>query len=136
MTFPFHQNLDCPPYGTRSVLFDLLEEEDDEFEIPVLSQSEAEIAKNNVVENWATIWEEVHPRVSKLLSDYEYGKTLSELLAEPSNTIYVSISPPEDNEDKVRFYLDIAVDVGLRHGSHVFGVEFAELTPITATATF
>ncbi len=133
MSFPSHHDLDCSPFGTKSVLFDLLDDEDDEYEVPVLSDVVAEDARNQVISNWKSVWSEVYPRVEELLKDYEYGLTLSELLAQPSNTIYVSISAPEEDE---KFRLDVAVDVGKEHGSHVFGVEFEELTPIGANATF
>ena len=136
VTFPTHQNLDCAPFGIRSVLFDVSEDEDDEFEVPSISESDAEQAMNEVIDNWASVWGEVRPRVEQLLSDYEYGKSLSELMEQPSNTIYVHISPSLDEDDNSRYRLDVAVDVGLEHGSHVFGVELEELVPIEATATF
>ncbi len=133
MSFPSYHDLECPPFGARSVLFDLFEDEDDEYEVPVLSDADAEEVKRLVLANWNSVWMEVYPKVEVLLRDYEYGMTVSELLAKPENTIYVSFSPPDEDE---LFRMDVAIDVKTEHGSHVFGVEFEELTPVEATATF
>lgn len=133
MSFPSHHDLDCSPFGTQSVLFDLLEDEDDEYELPVLSDSVAEDARKQVISNWKSVWSEVYPRVEELLKDYEYGLTLSELLAQPATAIYVSMRAPDEDE---KFRTDIAIDVEKEQGSHVFGVEFEELTPVGAAATF
>lgn len=133
MSFPSHHDLECPPFGVRSVLFDLLEDEDDEYEVPVLSAANAEEARIRVLANWNSVWMEVYPKVEVLLKDYEYGMTVFELLAQPENTIYVSFSPPDEDE---KFRMEVAIDVKKEHGSHVFGVEFEELKPGDATATF
>lgn len=133
VNFPSNHPLDCPPFGTRNVLFDLLQDEDGDDDRPALPPDVAEDARNSVMTNWNGIWTDVVPRVEELLKDYEYGKTVADLLADPKNTIYVTIIPPDEDE---QFRLDVAIDVKLERGSHVFGVEFEELTPVDATATF
>ena len=133
MSFPSHHALECSPFGVKDVRFDLIEDEDDEYEVPVLSDADAQDARKRVLANWNSIWMEVYPKVEVLLMDYQYGMTVSELLAQPGNTIYVSFSPPDEDE---KFRMEVAIDVKKEHGSHVFGVEFEELKPGDATATF
>ncbi len=133
MNFPSNHPLNCPPFGTRNILFDVLEDEDGDDDGPALPTEVAEDAGTAVMTNWDGIWSEVFPRVEELLKDYEYGNTVAELMADPKNTIYVTIIPPYEDE---KFRLDVAISVKLEQGSHVFGVDFEELKPVDATATF
>jgi hypothetical protein len=59
--------------------------------------------------------------------------TIAELLAQLGNTTYVSFRAPDEDE---KFRMEVAIDVGKEQGSPVFGVEFEELTPGDASATF
>jgi hypothetical protein len=96
MNFPSNHPLDCPPFGTCSILFDVLEDDDGGDDGTALPREVAEDAGIAVMTNWNGIWSEVFPRVEELLKDYEYGMTVAELLADPKNTIYVTIIPPQE----------------------------------------
>ena len=79
------------------------------------------------------MWDDACGAIDQLLEDYNYEKTLTQLLAEPANSVNVTIMVPQRGE---RYRLDVFLDIGLPMGSHVFGAEFSELTQVDASATF
>ncbi|MGJ8640393.1 MAG: hypothetical protein ACSHYA_13485 [Opitutaceae bacterium] len=129
MKFPTQHTLDCPPYGKQIVTVSLMDD-DPEF---IVADDVAATAHDEVISQWKSVWGATHPKIEKILKEYEYGKTLKELLSDPKNSLNVLIMSPDEEE---AFRLDVFVDVGFKMGSHVFGVEFEELTPLEATATF
>jgi hypothetical protein len=132
MQLPAHHALDCPPFGMHTVEFHRQEDEP-QYNLPGVSEATAALAVKEVIANWPTVWNAAKSKFENLLADYEYEKNLQELLAEPQNSLNVLIVVPESNE---RFRLEVFIDVGFKLGSHVFGVEFIELSAQDAHATF
>ena len=132
MKFPIEQSLDCPPFGKHSVAFNR-QEDDPKYNLPGMPEKLAASAHEDVVSHWPAVWDAARPKIEQLLTEYEYGKTLQELLSDPKNSLNVFIMVPEGKE---RYRLDVFIDIGLKMGSHVFGVEFEELVAKQATATF
>lgn len=127
--FPIQHTLDCPPYGNQIATVSLMDD-DPEF---IVADEVAAAAHEEVISNWASVWDATRPKIEEILKEYEYGKTLKELLSEPKNSLNILIMPPDEEE---AYRLDVFIDVGFESGSHVFGVEFEEMTPLEATATF
>jgi hypothetical protein len=132
MQLPAHHVLDCPPFGMQAVEFHR-QEDDPQYNLPGVSEATAALALKEVISNWPTVWNGAKPKFEDLLADYEYEKNLDELLDAPQNSLNVLILVPESNE---RFRLEVFIDVGFELGSHVFGVEFIELSAQDAHATF
>ena len=130
MEFPTIHNLPCGAAGIQQVAFDLMNEDDD-FYVP---EALGSVATSMILESWSSVWLSAEPMLEQLLIDYKQGKPVAEMISERFNNVSVLVMPPED-EEKFRFELFIDAKTE-RGGSHIFGVEFIELSADSASATF
>lgn len=135
MMFPSHQHQECPPFGSKDIRFLISddEEEDEEYDVPVLSEADAQTTAMFVHENWGAIWSEVLPRVEALLVEYKYSGTLADILADQSNWIQVVLAAPDEDAKNP---ISVEINIGSEHSSIVYGVEFDGLKPIGPIVVF
>ena len=93
----------------------------------------AQKAYAQIISNWSSLWGDALPMMEQEIVDYEYDKSVSELLENNNNTVNVLIMPPFEDEE---YRLDIFIDIKFPQGSHVLGVEFIELQADEVTFTF
>src|SRR5687768_14748229 len=84
MKLPIQHLLDCPPFGKQPVIIDR-EEDRPKYHLPGVSPELAATAHDEVVFNWAFIWDSARPKLEGILKEYEYEQNLEELVADPKN---------------------------------------------------